>query len=284
MKIHFAIAAALLTACFASSALAQEPEGLPISAQLYTARNAGTLDQQLAVIEQAGIKYVETFRFFGMLEVPVEEMKASLAKHHLKLSGTHIAFSELADNLPHIVEYNKALGNTRLIVPALSAGMVPNDKASWQAMGRVFQIIATTLKPQGMKIGFHNHTVEMEMFDGKTGFEWFAESAPDVILTVDLAWASQGGQDPAALLKRLKGHVWNVHVKDSAPMGMNKDQRGLANLGEGVLKWDQILPAARETGVQWFTLEHDVPKPDALTVLKSANAYLIPRLQKVLGL
>jgi len=137
---------------------------------------------------------------------------------------------------------------------------------------------------QGMKIGFHNHTVEMEMFDGKTGFEWFAESAPDVILTVDLAWAAQGGQDPTALLKRLKGHVWNVHVKDTAPMGMNKDQRGLANLGEGVLKWDQILPAAREAGVQWYTLEHDVPKPDALTVLKSANAYLTPRLQKVLGL
>jgi len=162
--------------------------------------------------------------------------------------------------------------------------MVPHDRASWQAIGRVFQIIATTLKPQGMKIGFHNHTVEMEMFDGKTGFEWFAESAPDVILTVDLAWAAQGGQDPTVLLKRLKGHVWNVHVKDTAPMGMNKDQRGLANLGEGVLKWDQILPAAREAGVQWYTLEHDVPKPDALTVLKSANAYLTPRLQKVLGL
>ena len=31
----------------------------------------------------------------------------------------------------------------------------------------------------------------MKVFDGKTGFEWFAESAgPDVILTLDVAWAA----------------------------------------------------------------------------------------------
>ena len=68
--------AALLFVGAAAALHAQQPEGIPLSAQLYTAREAGSLDQQLAVIEQAGIKYVEPFRFFGMPEVPVEEMKA----------------------------------------------------------------------------------------------------------------------------------------------------------------------------------------------------------------
>ena len=87
-------------------------------------------------------------------------------------------------------------------------------------MGRLFASLAATLKPKGMQVGFHNHTVEMEVFDGRTGFEWFAESAgPDVIVTLDIAWAARGGQDPAALLGRLKGHVWNIHVKDNAPEG-----------------------------------------------------------------
>jgi sugar phosphate isomerase/epimerase len=276
--------AAFLLAAGSVGVQAQEPEGLPLSAQLYTARDAGTLDQQFAVIEQAGIKYVEPFRFFGMQEVPVEEMKAALSRHHLKVSGMHINFGDLADNLKHTVEYNKAIGNTRLIVPAFSATMTPHDKAGWQALGGVMETIAKTLKPEGMKIGFHNHIVEMEVIEGKTALEWFAEAAPDVIITVDCAWAAQGGQDPAQLLRRLKGHVWNIHVKDNAPAGTAKDQRGLATVGKGVLNWDSILKAAHESGVQWFTLEHDVPKPDAVTVLKEGSAYIAPRLQKLLGI
>ena len=41
-----------------------------------------------------------------------------------------------------------------------------------------------------------NHAVEMEVFDGKTGYEWFAEAAgPDVIFTLDVAWAARGKQN-----------------------------------------------------------------------------------------
>jgi sugar phosphate isomerase/epimerase len=170
-----------------------------------------------------------------------------------------------------------------LIAPNLNASVLPHDKAAWLAMGRVFATLAATLKPKGMKIGFHNHTEEMEVFEGKTGFEWFVEAAgPDVIVTLDVAWAARGGQDPAALLRRLKGHVWNIHVKDNAPAGTAADQRGFATPGQGTLDWDRILPAAREAGVTWFTLEHDMPK-DAFLVLKEGHAFLAPRLEKILA-
>ena len=98
----------LATLSFGPGLFAQAPEGLPISAQLFTVRNAGTLDQQLAVIEQAGIKYVEPYRFWGMTEVPVEEMKAALARHHLKISGMHKKTKDLHDN----VLREKAKGNS----------------------------------------------------------------------------------------------------------------------------------------------------------------------------
>lgn len=284
LRPRAAAAVSILALSLGLNLFAQAPEGLPISAQLFTVRNAGTLDQQLAIIEQAGIKYVEPYRFWGMTEVPADEMKAALAQHHLKISGMHINFGDIADNLKHTVEYNKAIGNTRLIVPAFNATMVPHSKVGWQALGGVMQTIAVTLKADGMKLGFHNHTVEMEVFDGKTGLEWFAEAAPDVIITVDCAWAAQGGQDPAELIKRLKGHVWNIHVKDNAPAGTAKDQRGLATVGKGVLNWDRILTAARDAGVQWYTLEHDFPKPDELSVLKDGVDHIKPRLQKILGM
>ena len=85
-----------------------------------------------------------------------------------------------------------------------------------------------------------------------------------------------------ALLGRLKGHVWNIHVKDNAPAGQNTEERGFAIVGKGTVDWDRVLPAARDAGAIFFTLEHDMPK-DAAVVLKEGNAYIAERLPKVLG-
>ncbi len=272
-----------LACVVAGPAAAQAPAGLPISAQLYTVRGVGTIDEQLATIARAGIRYVEPFRFAGMTEVPAAEFKALLDKHGLKVSGMHVNIGALIEETNRIVEYNTAIGNTRLIVPALPASITPKDKAGWQAMGRLFSTLAATLKPRGMQIGFHNHTVEMDVFDGRTGFEWFVESAgPDVIVTLDVAWAARGGQNPAELLGRLKGHVWNIHAKDNAPEGTAADERGFAILGKGTVNWDEVLPAAKAAGVIFYTLEHDQPK-DAALVLKEGNAFLTARLGALLA-
>ena len=277
------VAIVMLLGVVGLPAQAQDAASLPISAQLYTVRNAGGLEEQLATVAGAGIKYVEPFRFNGMKEPPAAEFKALLDKHGLKVSGMHVNIGEVIENTDRIVDYNKAIGNTRLIVPALPASITPKDKAGWQAMGKLFSTIAATLKPKGMQVGFHNHTVELEVYEGKTGLEWFAESAgPDVIFTVDIAWAARGGQDPVALLGRLKGHVWNIHVKDNAPAGTATDERGFAIVGKGTVDWDRVLPAARDAGAIFYTLEHDMPK-DAALVLKEGNAYLVPRVSKVLG-
>jgi sugar phosphate isomerase/epimerase len=265
-----------------SAAPVQPPGALPISAQLYTVRNAGTLDEQLAMVAAAGIKFVEPFRFAGMKEPPAAEFKALLDKHGLKVSGMHVNIGALIEETDRIAEYNKTIGNTRLIVPALPASITPKDKAGWQAMGRLFASLAETFKKHGMQVGFHNHAVELEVYDGKTGLEWFAQAAgPDVIFTVDVAWAARGGQDPAALLDKMKGHVWNIHAKDNAPTGTAADERGFATLGKGTVDWDKVLPAAKAAGAIFYTLEHDQPK-DAALVLKEGNAYLTPRLQKLL--
>jgi sugar phosphate isomerase/epimerase len=281
---RYLLAALLMLPIVCAAAQSQTADGLPLSAQLFTARSAGDLDAQLAVVEQAGYRHVELFRFYGMPETPADQLKALLDKHHLQVSGFHIMLGDITDNFKHIVEYNKAIGNTRVIIPAFSEQQMPTTKEGWIALGRTVGILSNAFKAEGMQIGFHNHTKELQVFDGKTGFEWFFEGAgPDVIATVDCAWAFQGGQDPAELIRRLKGHVWNIHVKDDAPLGTSADTRGLATVGKGVLKWEPILKAAHESGVQWYTVENDVPRPDALTALRESRTYIEPRLKKELG-
>ena len=76
--------------------------------------------------------------------------------------------------------------------------------------------------------------------------------------------------------------MWNIHVKDNAPEGTAADERGFAIAGKGTVDWDRVLPAAKDASVIFFTLEHDMPK-DAALVLNEGNAFLTPRLEKLLG-
>src|SRR5690606_26549642 len=73
------------------------------------------------------------------------------------------------------------------------------------------------------------------------------------------------------------GRVYSVHAKDNAPDGEAKDEQGFAALGEGVLDWNAILPAAADAGVTWYVIEHDLPR-DPAAVVKTGAAFLGERL------
>jgi sugar phosphate isomerase/epimerase len=75
----------------------------------------------------------------------------------------------------------------------------------------------------------------------------------------DLAWIARGGEDPARLLARHADKVVACHVKDLAPPGGNPAEEGWADLGEGILPWHALWPAARSAGARLMVLEHDAP-------------------------
>jgi len=52
-----------------------------------------------------------------------------------------------------------------------------------------------------------------------------------------------------------------------------------APLGEGLLDWSAILPAAKNSGVKWFIIEHDKPK-DAWSIISTSLRNLRAALQK----
>ena len=49
-----------LAAGFANPVFADDSKTLPIAAQMYTLRNSGTLEEQLAILNRAGVSAVET--------------------------------------------------------------------------------------------------------------------------------------------------------------------------------------------------------------------------------
>jgi len=251
----------------------------PIAVQMYTLRDAGTLDQQLKIVHDAGVGAVETV---GTQNVSAAELKQLLDRYSIKPISSHVQLADLRSDLDGVVAFNRSIGNTTLVVPYLDKKDRPTDAAGWTALGQELGRIAVLAKAQGMRLAYHNHDFELVDVNGKTGLELlFAAAGPDLQTELDLAWVARAGHDPVVMLGKFRGHVFAVHAKDNAPRGQADDEGGFAAVGQGVLDWNAILPAAAAAGVQWYIVEHDHPR-DPAKVIKTGTDYLRQRLTTTL--
>lgn len=243
----------------------------PIAVQMYSLRNAGSLDQQLKIVHDAGVGAVETV---GTQGVSAPELKQLLDRYAIKAISSHVPLAELRKDLPGVVAFNRSIGNTTLVVPYLDAKDRPTDAAGWTALGQELGRISKQVRAEGMHLAYHNHDFELVDFNGRTGLELlFAAAGPDLQTELDLAWVARAGYDPAVMLGKFRGRLFAVHAKDNAPKGQAEDEGGFAAIGQGVLDWNAILPAAAGAGVQWYIIEHDQPR-DPAKVIKTGADYL----------
>lgn len=243
----------------------------PIAVQMYTLRNAGSLEQQLKIVHDAGVHAVETV---GTQNTSATELKQLLDRYSIKAISSHVPLAELRSNLDGVVAFNRSIGNTTLVVPYLDKKDRPTDAAGWTVLGQELGSIARQVRAKGMRLAYHNHDFELVDFNGRTGLELlFAAAGPDLQTELDLAWVARAGLDPALMLEKFRGHMFAVHAKDNAPKGQAEDEGGFAAVGQGVLDWNAILPAAAAAGVHWYIIEHDQPR-DPAKVIQTGADYL----------
>ncbi|MDO5657013.1 MAG: sugar phosphate isomerase/epimerase [Paracoccus sp. (in: a-proteobacteria)] len=265
----FAALAATMALPGAASAQARAAADLPIAVQLFTLRDHGTLEERLAAVQAAGVTAVETV---GTHDLEAAEFKALLDAHGIEPIATHAPIAALREDISAVASFNKAIGNEVIIVPFLAEDMRPADAAGWVALGEELRSMSDALRAEGMVLGYHNHAFEMVEFDGRTALEIMFEAAgPDLLAEIDVAWVARGGLDPAEYLGRFDGRLFAIHAKDNAPEGEAEDERGFKALGEGVLDWSTILPAAEAAGADWYIIEHDMPLDAAVVVQTGAD-------------
>lgn len=264
----------LVSGC--SNATTKVDNEAPIALQMYTLRDSGTLEQQFAIAQRAGFHAVE---LVGDQGVSAGEMKRLLSKYRLKAIADHVQLEDLQNDAASIIAFNKAIGNKTLVMPWLKLEVRPDSAAEWRQLGQKLNTIGKQLRTEGMTLAFHNHNFEMKKYEGKTALDLLMESSQpeNLKLELDVAWVSRGGQDPAAILSQYKGRIFAIHAKDNASIGVRDDEMNFAPAGEGLLAWNEILPAARAAGTQWYIVEHDKPK-DAESIITAANRFLQPQL------
>jgi sugar phosphate isomerase/epimerase len=232
---------------------AAAPARIPIAVQLYSVRFecAKDLPGTLAGIAKMGYSGVE---FAGYYNRSAAELRKMLDDNRLQCAGTHIDLATLlGDNLQKTIEFNRILGNKLLIVPSLPPKKT-ETRQGWLEMAKTFDDLAEKVKPHGMRVGYHNHSIEFKPLDGELPWDtFFGNTRKEVVMQVDIGNALEGGADPVAFLKKYPGRAASIHVKEHSKSNPK------AFIGQGDVNWKEVFDYLEKTGgTEWYIVEYEV--------------------------
>jgi sugar phosphate isomerase/epimerase len=241
------------------------------SVQIYSIRNAGDFDTQLALLRKVGFQWVESVATHGLAPA---EFAAKLAHCGLKLSSMHASLVLVETERAKLVEACKLTGCPLVVMPFLAHGDRPRSAAGWRAMGARLAAVGRAFAAEGIRFAYHNHEWEFLSYEGKTALEWLFEPtrAEDLAWEADLGWVTRAGQSPQAWGERFADRLVAVHAKDVYAEGQAIDEDGWAPLGSGIVPWSTLFPDLRKR-TELFVFEHDNPK-DFEARLGASLAYM----------
>jgi sugar phosphate isomerase/epimerase len=225
---------------------------IPIGLQLYSVRSLCEKDLPGTVAKVAKMGY-QGVEFAGYYNYKAQDLRKILDDNGLVCCGTHTAMETLSDqNLAGTIEFNKTIGNQRLIVPWLQPDEA-NPREGWLKYARRFNELAAKVKPHGMLVGYHNHAHDFAPVGDTTGWDILASNtSSDVIMQLDLGNAMSGGADPIVYLRRYPGRTVTIHLKEYSATNPK------AMIGEGDVKWTQVFRLCHTIGgTKWYIIEEE---------------------------
>jgi sugar phosphate isomerase/epimerase len=244
----------------------------PLALQVWTVRDELAKDAPAAFrsLRGMGYEYVEV----AALPAPAEEIAEMLRDAGLAALGAHIPLGTVTGDTDAAIAYAKALDVSYAAVPWIG----PDDckgRDAWVAAARSMDIAGEAFREAGITLCYHHHGHEFDRVDGDYIFDVIMDTAAAENLAgeLDTYWAQFGGVDPVELIRRYAGRCPLLHIKDMA----NDAERSFAEVGHGVLDWDAIFSAAKDSGVQWCVVEQDESMRGSLESARLSAEYLKAR-------
>ncbi len=110
----------------------------------------------------------------------------------------------------------------------------------------------------GIKLCYHNHAFEFDVFDGQVAFDVMMERLDPKLVNIELDhyWVKKAGYDSSELFKKYPGRFPLWHVKD---MNANGD---FTEVGTGIIDYASIFTKEEQAGLDHFFIEQDQATKD----------------------
>jgi len=140
------------------------------------------------------------------LDNDVEDIKKWLDETGLKVTSIHAKPTE------EIVKKMAELGGEAVIWA--SAPFNCKDEAI--ELAKELDEMAEMAAPYGIKVGYHNHSSEFFMDEGKFLLEHVLDNSSKCYFQLDCGWAMNGGCYPPSFIRKYKNRFVAIHVKENS--------------------------------------------------------------------
>lgn len=235
------------------------------SVQLYSVRDAFAADPAgtLARLAAIGFTQVEPY---GLVE-NAAVLRTALSDHGLSAPTAH---AKLVGTDQDAVFSAAIACGVGVVIDPFTPPEQWESEADIAAIATALNSAAKRAAEHGITVGYHNHWWELSnSVGGRSAFEVFVDQLdPELVVEVDTYWATAGGADAPALLRRLGRRVHALHIKDG---DLATDASGQVPAGQGRVPVADVLAAAPDA---LRVVEFDAYDGDIFDGIAASHAYL----------
>ncbi len=194
-------------------------------------------------------------------------------KNAILIPTTHSPLDRIMNDTDRLIEEHKIFGADEIGLGGLPP-LFRETKEDVYAFLKGMEEPVRKIKAAGLRFAYHNHNFEFFPL-GDTCLMEILFQDTDWYFIPDVYWMTNAGQDPVALLERMRGRTVNIHLKDMAKDG----SRGITACGTGLIDFAPIIKKAEEIGVFAAFVEQDnAPDFGSYEQMKIAADLMLPQV------
>ena len=220
-----------------------------------------------------------------------KEIRTMLDDLGLKSKSVHISDASLMHSIDEAINAAKIIGQEYILSPMF----IGSSADDYMKAADLYNQYGKNCKAAGIQSGYHTHSQEFAIYDGKTAFDILVENTdPDLCcFELDLFWAEVAGVDPVKLIKKYPGRVKLLHIKEMKQkldkvyasnepfenMAIAMELMGKQTIiGEGIIDFGGIIDQVDDAGIDYMVVESDFP-PEPIKFAEKS----IKNLKKILS-
>ena len=246
-----------------------------VAAQLYTLRDFCKTPEDVAqTFKKVRAIGYEAVQVSGIVAMPEAQLKEMLDGEGLVCCATHEQPQKILEETQTVIDRLNALDCKYTAVPS-PGGYELNTEEQVLDFAKKMNAAGKAMREAGQVLTYHNHHFEFVKYGDRTMLEiFYGETDPQNLQgEIDTYWIQYGGGDPVGWCKQLQNRLPLLHLKD---YGINKEskQPEFREIGYGSLNWKELIPAAENSGCEWFIVEQDTCPGDPFESLKMSFDYI----------